>query len=460
MPFTSAAFFLFLIVSARLYRLVPAPRRAAYLAAISLLYYLSWQRGPALLLFGAAAVAHRAGLGLRIGTEGRRQARLAAAAVVLLGTLALFKALGAPSMSAVWRLAAPIGISYYTFKLVGYLIDVHWEKMEPEADFFSLLAYAAFFPQILGGPIQRPVDFRAQLAGPPPDAGDWIEGGRRILFGLFQKIAVADRLAPLVGQVFARPEAYGAGAAWFAVFGYALQLYADFSGITDIALGAGRLFGVRGPENFARPFLAANVQEFWRRWHISLSSWFGDYVFLPLRMALRNWDRAGLALSVFAMMLGIGLWHGVRWNFAAFGVLNGLMLAASALTLPARKKYFARHPGWAAPRAVLAPATTTVLMSLAFVFVRADGLAAAVALLRRLFAPGAFPSFGLTAADGVTLGASLLLMESLLAVRAGWRPSAAARLPGWIADLGYYAALLFFLLVSRSAPKQFIYFQF
>ncbi|MFI5349411.1 MAG: MBOAT family O-acyltransferase [Elusimicrobiota bacterium] len=461
MPFSSTGFLLFAAAAAFGFRLAPRAWRARYLLIVSYLYCFTWSPAHALILLAATAVAYRTGLRLANGAAPDAERRLAAGIVLLLGALAFFKlfnpvgaALAGPGAP---RLLIPIGISYYTFKLIGYMIDVHWGQIPPEEDFAAFGAYAAFFPQIFSGPIQRPADFLSQLAAPEkPGTALAAAGVRRIVFGLFQKIVVADRLAEVVDAVYAAPASFHGVQTLIGLLAFSFQLYADFSGVTDIAIGVGLLFGIRAPENFALPYYSPNIQEFWRRWHMSLTSWLSDYLFIPLRMAFRRRGDAGIAASVFLTMFAVGLWHGARWNCVIFGTLNGVFVAVSALTLARRNRVFSKLPALGRSRVIVGTLLTFALTSLTQVFFRADTPSVAWSVLRGAASAGPWRSgFGLawTAVDWVLLGAALLLMEAVHL--AGDAESAG----GVQAFLGY-AAMLFFLLVTGGSSTPFIYSRF
>ena len=461
MSFTSPAFFLFSAAAAIIFRLTPRAWRARYLLVVSYAYCCTWSPAHALILLAATTVAYRTGLRLANGAAREGERRLAAGVVLLLGALAFFKlfnpagaALAGPGAP---RLLIPIGISYYIFKLVGYMIDVHWGRFPPEKEFAAFGAYAAFFPQIFSGPIQRPQDFLSQLAAPEEPATALAAAGvRRIVFGLFQKLVVADRLAEVVDAVYGAPAGFHGVQSVAGIVAFSFQLYADFSGVTDIAIGVGLLFGIRAPENFRLPFYSPNIQEFWRRWHMSLTSWLTDYLFMPLRMAFRRRGDAGLAASVFLTMLAVGAWHGARWNCLIFGALNGVLMAVSALTLARRDRFFNKRPRWRFTRAVAGTLLTFTLVSFTQVFFRAETPGLAWTVLRGAASAGPWrPGFGLawTPVDAILLGASLLLME---AVHLTGAVESAVGVP---AVLGY-AAMLFLLLTSGAPSAPFIYFQF
>ena len=319
MVFHSFAFLLFLFTFAFLFLVL---RRSPWvLLAGSTVFYLTVAPRYLVVLAGVTVLAWWLGRSIGGAADERQKLRRTAAGVVLfVGLLAFFKyallrtaLLGAIlPLDAVTGLLLPVGMSYYLFKVIGYLGDVYWEKYPPEKSLLAFAAYVTFFPQIVSGPIQRPADFLGQLRAREVTAATWASGLRRLLFGLFTKLVVASRLGDLVDPVYSAPQGRPALVLVFAVYLFALQLYADFSAWTSIAIGAGKLFGIQAPENFDAPYLAPNLPDFWRRWHMSLTSWLTDYVYTPLRHVLRNQGNVGLVVAILANMVAVGGWHGER----------------------------------------------------------------------------------------------------------------------------------------------------
>lgn len=267
----------------------------------------------------------------------------------------------------------PIGISYYTFKLIGYLLDVYWQKIPAEKEFIAFANYISFFPQIVSGPIQRSEDFLPQIKNLRKVEERLFAGGcRLILFGFFKKLVVADNLAFYVNNMTTwEPCLVGLFSNYFVIF----QIYADFSAITDIAIGLGRLFGIESPKNFDSPFYASNIQDFWRRWHMSLTSWLRDYLFLPLQLKLRNLEEGGLYLSIFINMVAIGLWHGFSWNFFIFGLIHSCYMIVSVKTLKVRDNFFRRYEFLSLIRKIAAPVMTFHIVLISFIFFRFNRIA-------------------------------------------------------------------------------------
>jgi alginate O-acetyltransferase complex protein AlgI len=373
--FTTLNFLGFLALVALLYRLIPVKLRAPFLLLASYAFYWSWSGAMALLLLAATTIAYLTALAIGRPTHRNPRHSLAILTVaVLVLLLAFFKALPLLPSSLKGALFVPIGISYYTFKLISYVLDVYWETLPAERAFIPFAAYAAFFPQIVAGPIQRAESFLPQMRAPRAATGrDVLLGTQRILLGYFKKFVVADSLGLLVNFVYSHVDKAGTPLL-LGYYAYPLQMYADFSGLTDIAIGAAWLLGIASPENFEAPFSAASPSAYWRRWHITLTTWLTDYVFTPLRMATRAAGDLGLVFSLTVNMVLIGIWHGFRWPFALFGLVHAIYLSVDALTMRARKKFYKVNP--AADRITdwVGPLVTFHLVAIAFVFFGGENL--------------------------------------------------------------------------------------
>lgn len=241
--------------------------------------------------------------------------------------LAALKISNSPGLDEL-GLALPVGISFYTFQTMSYTIDIYRRKMTPYQSFIDFGCYASFFPQLVAGPIVRADEFKDQLDGPISYRSANIKIGLTlIVYGLFKKIVFADNLAIHANQIFTEGEHLGnIGLIWWASLCFGIQIYCDFSAYTNIALGSARLLGISLPENFKTPYAATSPQDFWRRWHISLSTWLRDYLYIPL-----GGSRHGPRVMIFALMTTMilgGLWHGASWNFVIWGLVHGLLLVA------------------------------------------------------------------------------------------------------------------------------------
>jgi alginate O-acetyltransferase complex protein AlgI len=476
-PLLSARFFVLLGVAVLLFHLLPHSTRKPYLLFLSYGYYATWGLGFAALLLAVSGVAFVAGLQIeRAGRvkPGTGSGWFWGSVALLLGELAAFKyALPLAEQlgyhGTLVALAVPVGVSYYVFRLLSYVIDVRLGRVVVEDDFVAFALYAAFFPQILSGPIQRAGSFLRQVkALGAVDAEQIASGLRLMLFGLFEKLVVADHLSIVVNNVFDHADKSSGVAFALGAYCFIFQLYADFSGLTDIALGIGRLFGIEGPQNFNNPFYATNVQEFWRRWHMSLTSWLTDYLFTPLNIALRSAGKPGLVVAILVNMIAIGVWHGARWTFVTFGVLNGIFLVVSVLTLRERIQFFRKRESLSRLRSILGPLLTFHLMVLAFIFFRAASLHAAFHYLTHLvpahWAPGSaggLRRLGLMDQLGIIGIGSIPLMEL-----AHWaRPRGLLRRaldwsPVWLRWAVCYTAVVMVVVLGQTEAQQFIYAQF
>ncbi len=325
----------YLLVRARKVRLL-------FILGASYVFYAHWDYRFLPLIWGSSTIDWFLGNAIhRARTPASRKAWLIGTMVVNLGVLGIFKyynfgvdsavdalhALGVEVPRRTLEVALPVGISFFTFESMSYVIDVYRKDIEPQKSYFEYLSFVAFFPHLVAGPIVRPRDLLPQLAGPARfSRSEASEGMFLIALGLLKKVAIGDYLAVnLVDRVFDAPIHYSALENYCAVLGYAVQIYCDFSGYTDIAIGSALLLGVRFPLNFDSPYKASNIQDFWRRWHISLSTWLRDYLYIPLGGNKKGEVRTYINLMI-TMLLG-GLWHGANWTFVVWGGMHGAALA-------------------------------------------------------------------------------------------------------------------------------------
>jgi D-alanyl-lipoteichoic acid acyltransferase DltB (MBOAT superfamily) len=473
MTFESLAFVLFLAIAATAFWLVPARFKGHALLAASYAFYATWSLTYAALLIVLTVMVYAAALRIERCSVGAVKRRVMWATVVaLLGVMALFKYFNDISPFVGGRLSAlhviaPLGLSYYTFKLVGYVLDVYWERIPAEQSLLAVANYAAFFPQMVCGPIQRAEDFFAQTspyANPSVDAAS--SGLRLILFGLFKKLVVADQLGMVIDPWFTDLRHQAPAQLLLILYLYPIQLYADFSGITDIAIGIGRFFGVESPPNFDGPFYAPNISDFWRRWHMSLSSWLRDYLFMPVRYATRALGHVGLVFSLMVTMLAIGVWHGALSSYFVFGLINGVYMSTSALTLTRRNRWFKAHRSLAAARQYAGPLLLFHLVLVALIFFRAPTPSAATFALAHgvpaYFQPRALVA--VVSAFRLRLGIAMLgavVMEvGHLARRRPEITTWFSEQPVWIRWSAYYGVGLVIVLLGVFTRQTFIYQQF
>jgi alginate O-acetyltransferase complex protein AlgI len=372
------------------------PRKLVLLAA-SLYFYAYWDwRFLGLLAFGTV-IDYYVALAMEATDDARRRKRLLLFSLVTnLGLLGFFKyfnffidsfqaafggLLGLNLQTLTW-IILPVGISFYTFQTLSYTIDVYRRELPACRRFSDFALFVSFFPQLVAGPIVRAHDFLPQLSQDRPlswrRAG---EGFALFSFGLFKKVFIADRIAGYVDGVFASPDVYGGLTVWIAVLAYAVQIYCDFSGYSDMAIGTARALGYDFCVNFDHPYLSRSITEFWRRWHMSLSTWLRDYLYIPLGGNRRGPGRTYVNLML-TMLLG-GLWHGAAWTFVVWGFIHGGVLALERLLKPTVGPMTARWP--AAARALAGWAYTLLVVLVAWVFFRAPDFGTAAAVLRRMF---------------------------------------------------------------------------
>jgi len=397
MLFNTFTFFAFLAVVLVVQALLPHRPRNLFLLASSWFFYACWDWRFLSLILISTAVDYGCGLALgRENGDAKLRKRLVTLSLVVnLGLLGFFKYAGFFVDSAQrlfesvgfspdpWHLhiVLPVGISFYTFQTLSYTIDVYRGQLKPLRDPFDFALYVAFFPQLVAGPIERAAHLAPQFTRKAKvSARDWEEGGWLVLWGLFKKCVIADNLAPVVEAVYANPAVATGPEVLIATYAFAFQIYCDFSGYTDIARGVSRWLGYDLRLNFNLPYVAAGLRDFWRRWHISLSSWLRDYLYIPL-----GGNRGGSWLTarnlMITMLLG-GLWHGAAWTFVVWGALHGLYLGIERIGAPWWRKLAVVLPRWLGQS--LAMVLTFHLVCMSWVFFRAGSLGEAMQLLNQL----------------------------------------------------------------------------
>ena len=402
MLFNSIDFFIFLPLVLLTYFVLPYRLRCVGLLAANLYFYMYWSVPYAAILLLSLVVDFSLACAIDAQASARaRRALIIGSVVFNLGLLCFFKyyafalqnfawlGLDLPLVLTQWHPVLPLGISFYTFQSMSYTIDVYRKLIPAQRNPIKYAMCVTFFPQLVAGPIERPGHLLGQFE--QLGAPGWeqvIEGGKRVVTGFVKKVVLADNVATWVDQAYANPNAYSGAALLLATYGFAWQIYWDFSGYSDIAIGIARIMGIRFYENFATPYQSTSIQEFWRRWHISLSSWLRDYLYIPLGGS-RDGPWHTFRNLVITMLLG-GLWHGPSWNFVIWGGIHGLWLAAERRA--SRFGSASRLLGsWARPVAAL---VVFHGVCVAWIFFRATTLAGALQVLRGivLLQPGVFYS--------------------------------------------------------------------
>ena len=384
-------FFLFLPLTLLLYALAPRFLRNFVLLFASACFYAFGELQHLALLGVSLVINYIGGIWIAGGVGDARKRRLSVLVATNIAGLLWYKYagffatnwnatsdwLGLNLQTAIPNIALPLGISFFTFHAISYLVDVYRRKVEPQRDPFAYALYILLFPQLIAGPIIRYHDIAHQLHERTTRLPDFAEGCRRIIIGLAKKLLVANPMGVVADAIYATPVAeLSTGAVWLAAVAYALQIYFDFSAYSDMAIGLCRLFGFRLRENFNYPYIADSIQDFWRRWHISLSTWFRDYVYIPLGGNRQGDLRTHVnLLTVFFLC---GLWHGASWNFIVWGLFHGLFLVLERTSWGG---VLAKLPG------IARTAYTLFVVMIGWVLFRADSLEVAGDILARMFWP-------------------------------------------------------------------------
>lgn len=485
MIFNSLEFAIFLPLVFGIYWLVLGHSRKkqnALIVIASYVFYGWWDSKFLLLILASTLIDYVVGICLGKTPECRtrlRKSLLAVSLVANLGLLCTFKYFNffvesfaeavtlfgfKPEISTL-SIILPVGISFYTFQTLSYSIDVYRRKMEPVHDLVLFSAYVSFFPQLVAGPIERASHLVPQFSRPRRfDPGQAADGLRQILWGLFKKMVIADNCAGPVNMIFSSPESYPGSVLALGAVLFAFQIYGDFSGYSDIAVGSARLFGFDLMRNFAYPYFSRDIAEFWRRWHISLSSWFKDYIYIPL-----GGSRCGgwkTYRNVWVIFLVSGFWHGANWTFLAWGALHALFFMPLLISSKNRRNTSEIAPGKMLPQAsdAFRILGTFSLLCVAWVFFRADSIGDATSYLWRIGTTAHlnpslfFAFFSHKAFEPVLMILILITVEWVQRQRQhgleishiAWRPAR------WLIYYGIIAAIYFY-----GAEKQdFIYFQF
>ncbi len=471
MVFNSLEFVVFFtVLLAVYYGVVPGTwtrARKIVLLVASYVFYGSWNPPFVLLLLGSTVLDFSIGLRMEAARSATvRRLLLMLSLLGNLGVLGFFKYGGfcleqwqalfgqttvLTNASPLWDIVLPVGISFYTFQTLSYSIDLYRGQQKATRSFVDFALFVSFFPQLVAGPIVRSRDFLPQLESDRRATPSEVEMALvRIAAGLFKKVVLADTIGEYVDVVFENPRSYGAANVLLAIYSYAYQIYFDFSGYSDIAIGLAALFGFRIPENFNRPYLSSNPREFWQRWHISLSTWLRDYLYVSMGGNRRGAFRTYVNLAI-TMLLG-GLWHGASWNFVIWGAIHGLWLALHRLWTQGKPIVES------APLIRIAKQIGTFhMVCVAWVFFRASDSEAAAVIFNRLGHWG----YQLQVHSSAQIALIVVLVS--LALHLSGDPMRLRRrytdLPPLVQGLGYSLVGLVVFLFSPDSAR-FIYFQF
>ena len=483
MLFNSWGYLFFLAIGVGLHWLLPHRLRIYLLALMSLGFYAFWRWEFCLLMVFSAWIDYTAAAQIsKTESKKSRKLWLYLSLIVNLGLLVVFKytyflydnlqALG-NAVGCHWadlgvQIVLPLGISFYTFQTISYTIDVYRGIQEPARNFAAFLTYVTFWPQLIAGPVLRAGEVLPQLLAKRgfclADLGAGLE---RVVWGLFKKVVLADQIAGFADRAFAaNPSDFSAFDVWVATFLFGFQIYFDFAGYSDVAIGSARMMGIRFPENFNWPFLATSPKDLWRRWHISLSSWIRDYLYLPLtRQPFQTKSKGGIAVAteahgksrlgaLFLTWFIMGLWHGAGWTFAIWGIYHAVLITAYR-KIPILERLPKTWPK-------LAWAIMLPLSMAGWIAFRAQTLAQAGTFYLKIVTPAAYQLKNrLLSGDAYLLTIALMLgMLALFGLR-HWLDRKPR--PVWLVAVGRTFAItaaVFFILVYLRPVRQFIYFQF
>lgn len=481
MLFNSVQFVAFFAVVCGVHFATPRRWRWVPMLVASYVFYMAWRLEYGALILISTAIDYGVGRALPSATShGRRRVLLAMSLVGNLGLLFGFKYLdftltnlnslgqlvGLSPQFPTFNVLLPVGISFYTFQSLSYTFDVYRGVQTPERHFGRFAVFVAFFPQLIAGPIERSGALLPQLEAPGRvRMGDLRVGCQLMLWGAFKKIVIADHAGVVVSTVYDQPALYPAGVVGFAVVLFAVQLYTDFSGYCDIAVGVARLMGIRLSTNFRRPFFARSVADYWRRRHITLGRWFRDYVYFPL-----GGSRAGqfqTAVNISAVFLLSGLWHGASWTFVFWGGLNALALITErALSPHLHTVYRSLYGPFRWGGLIVKHLLMFAFLWLTLVFFRAESVTQASAIFAQLFAPEQMNWWFLTSL-GLKPGSLAVLLVAILTLFAvewvqEFEPRPVWRLWSrrWIRWVAYLCVIYTIALFGFFGRAQFIYFQF
>jgi D-alanyl-lipoteichoic acid acyltransferase DltB (MBOAT superfamily) len=461
MLFTSLHFGIFLAVVLALFYTLPKPARRYLLLAASLFFYLAWIPRYIVILLLLITIDFFAALWIESREGTRRRGALILSLCANLGLLGWFKY--ANFLRDTWfalvnsgahveplAIIVPLGISFHTFQSLSYVIDVYRRKQPAIRSYVDYALFVSFFPQLVAGPIVRAEEFFGDyFHWKAPSAEEWQRGCAMILTGYIKKLVCADQFALVADKYFADPAAIpGFAPAWTGSIAFGLQIFFDFSGYTDIAIGVALLFGFHFPENFRRPYLAASATEFWRRWHITLSHWLRDYVYISLGGNRKGAWRTRVNLML-TMLLG-GLWHGASWNFVIWGGYHGLLLSVERVIWGRRER-----TGW---QRIPLTVVTFLLVTISWVFFRAKTFDAARFVVGQMFTGASGGPFLLGPWQLALAGLTLVI--ALAEEKQGWLDRL-AQSSIWVRTAAAVTALLIIeLFTATDLSIPFVYFQF
>jgi alginate O-acetyltransferase complex protein AlgI len=477
MIFNSIGFFIFFAVVLCILYVLPAKHRWIWVLAASTFFYVYAKPEYILVPLFITVFTYYAGLWIENAlSDQRKQTTFNASVIIIIAALVFFKYTNffistfndllnlvtnkQAANNLVLDIAVPIGISYITFQAIGYLVEIKRGDEKAERHFGHFATYLLLFTKIIAGPVERAHHFLPQLKVPAKlTYENFVIGGRQIIWGLFKKLVVADRLALYVGAVYNNYTHHSGSTLFFATVCYVFQIYADFSGYTDMALGFSKMMGYNLMPNFNRPFLAKSVTEFWRRWHISLSTWFADYFYNPLAVAKRDWGIRAIIFSSFVTFTVLGFWHGANWTYVVFGFLQGIILAIEIFTRKQRKNIRKKIPVWLNDSAGIL--FTVAYFGFSSIFFRANSVGEALTIIKKILhfnGPFFFESASLLMF--MLMGIFYIVVHEIKKEYFDDRFTLSNN-KYWLIRNSYYCMLIIIILITGVFDGgEFIYFQF
>lgn len=500
MLFNSLNFMVFFPIVVLLYWIIPKKLRYIWLLAASYYFYMSWNAKYAILIGISTIITYLCGLGIDAVRKKKLQNEIRYLKLVValgfvsnLGILFFFKYfdffLGNVNrilsvfhirlLTSRFDIILPVGISFYTFQALGYIVDVYRDNIKAEKNLLKYALFVSFFPQLVAGPIERSGNLLKQIRDIPfrrtMDYRKITNGLIVMLYGFFLKMVIADRITLLVDEVFAHPYKYGTVELAAAAIGFAIQIYCDFGSYSLIAIGAAQVMGFALMENFNAPYFSKSIKEFWRRWHISLSTWFRDYLYIPLGgnrcKTIRRY------FNVMVTFLVSGLWHGASWNYVIWGGIHGAYQVAGELFMPWKKKFVQRFKvkTECTSYKLGQMLSTFLLTTFAWIFFRADSFRMAILYIQRMFRKwnpwvlfdGSIYALGLDRTEMCILAVAviILFLADMVRYRAGKRMDEYLESQNLVFKWFVIICLILFVVVYGKygpyyAANQFIYFQF
>jgi alginate O-acetyltransferase complex protein AlgI len=483
MIFSTIEYGIFFFITAFIYYLAPAGLRWLWLLLAGIFFYGYSRPAYVLIPVIITLISYVGGIQIeKAANEKKAQQYFVTCVATIVGMLVFFKytnffsativdiinfssqkLAGSPAIvhnNFLISIAAPLGISYITFQAIGYMIEIKRGNHKAERHLGHFSTFIFFFPKIVAGPVERAHNFLPQLKITQPFKYENLSSGLQlVVWGLFKKIVIADRLSIYIGAVYGNHEHHSGITLFVAAAFYVFQMYADFSGYTDMALGFAKVLGFDIMQNFNRPLFAKSVTEFWRKWHISLSTWFGDYFYTPIAIAKRDWGNWAIVYASFATFITLGFWHGANWTFIIFGALQGLILTLEIFTRKQRKNIRKKIP--VLLNDILGNLFTIAYFGFSLIFFRADSVGDAMSIIKKIITFKG-PFFYDTPSTFLFILISLFYLFAYDFKKEYFNKLFTfSNNKYWLVRNGYYCLLIIIILASGVFDGgEFIYFQF